>query len=78
MEGIYLKQKLRPCQIWKHGITKRALFHGWDFVSNIGVCPGGTEAYTRAIVELENGCIITVNPESIKFLDNKFDEYCWD
>lgn len=69
MEGIYFEQKLRPCQIWKHGITKRALFHGWDFVSNIG---------TRAIVELENGCIITVDPESIKFLDNKFDEYCWD
>ena len=78
MEGIYFEQKLRPCQIWKHGITNRALFHGWDFVSNIGVCPGGTEAYTRAIVELENGCIITVDPESIKFLDNKFDEYCWD
>lgn len=86
MAGIYVETKLRPCHVRvKGGTIKRALFHGWDFISEvvepspmIGGHPGGTVTYTRAIVELESGHITTVMPESIKFLDNKFDEYCWD
>lgn len=31
-----------------------------------------------AIVELENGRIIVTAPASIQFLDNEFDDYCWD
>lgn len=44
----------------------------------IGGHPGGTVACTMAIVELENGRVIVTSPSSIRFLDNKINDYCWD
>ena len=86
MAGIYLEAKLRPCYVYmKADIKKKALFHVLSFESTvvepslmIGGHPGGTVACTMAIVELENGRIIVTAPASIQFLDNEFDDYCWD
>ena len=64
---------------------EKALFHCWSFESSIvepslmiGGHPGGTVACTMAIVELENGRVIVTSPSSIRFLDNKINDYCWD
>ena len=86
MAGLKIKTELRPCYVYiKKNKKEKALFHGWSFESSvvepslmIGGHPGGTMACTMAIVELENGRVNVVAPASIQFLDNKFDEYCWD
>lgn len=78
--------ELRPCCIFINGVEKKkALFHCWDFVSNVvgasllkGGHLGGTVSYVKGIVELEDGCVILVNPDNIQFLDSKFSEYCFD
>lgn len=88
MAGLYIETKLRPCYIVdKKGkeVTKtKALFHCWDFISNvvdasplIGGHPGGTIAYVMGIVEYEDGSINLVYPQSIQFVPCIFDEYCW-
>ena len=80
---IDVRNQLRPCYVHvKPDVKKKALFHCWSFESEviepslmIGEHPGGTMSCTMAIVELENGRIITMPPASIQFLDNKFNEY---
>lgn len=75
-------KELRPC-LFKN---KKALFHRWDEVSQaveagfaIGSNPAGWLKYTLAIIELEDGKIVEVSPELIKFLDSEenFSEYCF-
>ena len=70
----------------KKGKKEKALFHGWNFVSNvvvepspmIGGHPGGVIAYSTGIVELEDGRVIEVIPTSITFCKGIFNDYCWD
>lgn len=86
MAGIQIETKLRPCYISvKKGKKEKALFHGWNFVSNvvepspmIGGHPGGTIAYSTGIVELEDGRVVEVLPTNITFVKGKFNDYCWD
>ena len=86
MVGLQIENKLRPCYISiKKGKKEKALFHGWNFVSNvvepslmIGGHPGGVIAYSTEIVELENGKVIEVMPSSITFCTGIFNDYCWD
>ena len=86
MAAIQIKTELRPCYIRScNGDKMKALFHCWSIESDvvapslmIGGHPGGTIAYTRGLVELGNGEVISVIPERIQFLDNKFNNYCWD
>lgn len=73
------------CLHQKKNEKEKALFHCWSFESSIvepslmiGGHPGGTVACTMAIVELENGRVIVTSPSSIRFLDNKINDYCWD
>lgn len=85
MAGLTIETKLRPCYIIGHkNVKKKALFHGWDFISNvvdasplIGGHPGGVIAYTAAIVELEDGSITLIHPQSIRFVPGIFEEYTW-
>lgn len=86
MAGIYVQPHLRPCYV-AVGVRKqvKALFHGWSNVSKvvepspmIGGHPGGTISYTVGVVELEGGGVTTVEPESIRFLDNIFRDYVWE
>lgn len=83
---IEIQVELRPCYVnVKKDKKQKALFHSWSFESSIvepslmiGGHPGGTVTCTMAIVELENGHVIITPPSSIQFLDNKFNDYCWD
>lgn len=91
MGGLTIETKLRPCWVinvptkrgQKQSKTK-ALFHCWDFISNvvdasplIGGHPGGVIAYTVGIVEFEDGSITMVSPQSIQFVSGIFGEYSW-
>ena len=83
---LNVQKELRPCYVYiKKNKKEKALFHCWSFESSIvepslmiGGHPGGTVACTMAIVELENGRVIVTPPSSIRFLDNKINDYCWD
>lgn len=67
---LNVKNEIRPCYVrMVRNENKKALFHGWNHSLNSG---------TRAIVELENGCVTTVIPECVQFLDNKFADYAWE
>lgn len=82
---LNVQKELRPCYVYiKKNEKEKALFHCWSFESSIvepslmiGGHPGGTVACTMAIVELENGRVIVTSPSSIRFLDNKINDYCW-
>lgn len=71
---------LRPCLIMPK--KQKGLFHGL-FPNSYIVAPslmigghnGGIVADPVAIVEVEGGNLIHVNPIDIKFLDDKFSEY---
>lgn len=88
MAGIQIQIEtiLRPCYVSiEKGKKEKALFHGWNFVSNvvepslmIGGHPGGVIAYSTGIVELEDGRVIEVMPTSITFCKGIFNDYCWD
>ena len=83
---LNVQKELRPCYVYiKKNEKEKVLFHCWSFESSIvepslmiGGHPGGTVACTMAIVELENGRVIVTSPSSIRFLDNKINDYCWD
>lgn len=85
MTGIQIETKLRPCYISiKKGKKEKALFHCWNFMSNviepslmIGGHPGGTIAYTTGIVELEDGRVLEVMPTNITFVEGIFKDYSW-
>lgn len=84
MAGIYVETKLRPCRIkYLGGKEVKALFHCWNFVSNV-LSPPLVEGHspavvagTSAIVELEDGSIKNVRPEQIVFEDTLFNDYVW-
>ena len=63
---------LRPCYIngGKDTNTK-ALFHCWCSLVDMGRTDIG------AIVELEDGTVTLIHPQSIKFSDEAFSKYCW-
>lgn len=71
---IEIKRELRPCIV--NG--KKALFHTWEHISEPmpSNCQGVISC-TMGIIEDERGNIIRVNPCSIKFIDNKIQEYCF-
>lgn len=72
-----IKYELRQCLV----DGDRALFHGWGFemkfVSNGLNQPYGNHSVSIGIVEYEDGSISTVNPNRIKFIDNKHEQYIW-
>lgn len=75
-------KQLRKCSALINGYKKKALFHCWSFNSKvvepslmIGGHPGGTVAYTTGIVELEDGKVVNLFPEHIKFTDDMFKKH---
>lgn len=52
---------LRPCYVAIGGVMEKALFHQF---TQSGI----------AIVEMEDGCVMTCNPGLIKFADGKVKE----
>lgn len=69
---------IRPCYVYakKHEKIK-ALFLGWCIQSTMGVCQGDVILYTNALVELQNGKVMRVDPTNIIFADDIFDKYTW-
>lgn len=68
------EMELRPCYILGHDTSKtKALFHCWTTIDG-GIC--GT--MTAAIVELEDGSVTLIHPQSIKFVPGIFNEYSWE
>lgn len=67
LSDITVKRELRPCLV--NG--KKALFHTWEQYSVGGI------KHLGGIIEDENGQVFRVCPSSIKFLDNKIEEYCF-
>lgn len=84
MAGLYIEPRLRPCYVTGNDTETKALFHCWSFQSDIyapsimvGGHSGGVVARMGAIVEFEDGRIITVPPESIRFVTSIFIDYSW-
>lgn len=84
MAGFYIETKLRPCYVVGPKSKTKALFHCWSFTSDlynaspmVGGHPGGCVARMRAVVELEDGEVIMVHPERIRFVPGIFNEYAW-
>lgn len=66
---------LRPCYILGHDKSKiKALFHCWTAI-DYGY--GTHNIKTAAIVELEDGSVTLIHPQSIKFVSGIFNEYSW-
>ena len=73
MAGLYIQPKLRPCYIvGVNNKRTRGLFHCWNHIND------GDISHTAAIVELEDGCVTNIRPESIVFIDNLFKDYTWE
>ena len=67
---------LRPCYILGHDESKiKALFHCWTKI-DYGM-HGMHGIKTAAIVELEDGSVTLIHPQSIKFISGIFNEYSW-
>lgn len=78
-EEVKIKLKpemdLRPCYILGHDKSKiKALFHCW---TTIDYGYGTHNIETAAIVELEDGSVTLIHPQSIKFVSGIFNEYSW-
>lgn len=78
-EEVKIKLKpemdLRPCYILGHDKSKiKALFHCW---TEIDYGYGTHNIKTAAIVELEDGSVTLIHPQSIKFVSGIFNEYSW-
>lgn len=78
-EEVKIKLKpemdLRPCYILGHDKSKiKALFHCWTAI-DYGY--GTHNIKTAAIVELEDGSVTLIHPQSIKFVSGIFNEYSW-
>ena len=69
--------ELRPCYILGHDKSKiiKALFHCWTTI-DYGI-HGMNGTKTAAIVELEDGSVTLIHPQSIKFVSGIFNEYSW-
>lgn len=79
-----LSIELRPCYIknYKTGNEEKALFHGWTHESRVkpGMLigeTGGQVESTFGIVEDENGSVLMVDPNDIRFCDHKIWEYAF-
>lgn len=78
MAGMTIDIPLRPCL----ANGKEALFHRWaDFADvKTAILQGSTPGQiwrVLAIVEYRNGTVDFVGPESLVFLDNKFEDFAW-
>ena len=73
MAGLYMQPRLRPCYIIStNNKMTRGLFHCWNHIND------GDISNTAAIVELADGSITNIRPESIVFIDNPFKDYMWE
>ena len=74
---LKLDIELRPCYILGHDKSKiiKALFHCWTTI-DYGI-HGMNGTKTAAIVELEDGSVTLIHPQSIKFVSGIFNEYSW-
>lgn len=85
MAGVNIETRLRPAYVKTiTGSIEKALFHCWSQESAIyapsvirGGHNGGVVSGMVAIVELEDGHIIKVEPEHVRFVPGEFDRYCW-
>ncbi len=63
---IKIVHELRPCRLMRSKDQySLALFHMFDADGN-------------AVVELEDGTVTTYNGNCVVFLDNKFNDYCFE
>lgn len=72
LSDITVKPELRPCLV--NG--KPALFHKWVHYTDYNLA-GKEISKPAGLVEIENGQVINANPTSIRFIDNKLQEYCF-
>lgn len=85
MAGLFMETRLRPCLVQlEDGSKAKALFHCWDYEAYVegpsllkGGSPGGQVCILWGVVEMEDGQVVGVLPQKIRFLDNKFKEYDW-
>ncbi len=61
MGDIVIRRELRPCKVRCENGERKALFHKWG--------------EPLGIVEFEDGAIAQVEPERIRFIDDRFIEY---
>lgn len=80
MAAFAIENTLRPCLVGPG--KKKCLFHGFWQNSDVydpsllkGGHNGGIVAGPVALVEIEDGHIILVNPIDIQFVDRKIEEY---
>lgn len=86
MAGLRIETRLRPAYYKEpHCTPTKVLFHCWSQESNVvrpsplkGGHPGGTISGILAIVETEDGRVMKVRPEHIRFVSGEFDGYSWD
>lgn len=81
-EEVKIKLKpemdLRPCYILGHDKAKiKALFHCWTTIDYGYGMHGMNGTKTAAIVELEDGSVTLIHPQTIKFVSGIFNEYSW-
>ena len=72
-----IEAKLRPCKIFRNREEKVGLFHRWGTTSMMNNLNGDLSTVTIAIVEVENGKVITISPDQLKFTDDKFKDFCF-
>lgn len=69
---------IRPCYVYNRKHEKiKALFLGWSTESTMGARQGDVILYTNALIELQNGMVMKVNPTDIVFADDIFNEHTW-
>ena len=67
------EMELRSCYILGNDKSKtKVLFHCWTTIDD-----GVSGIKTAAVVELEDGSVTLIHPQSIKFLSGIFNEYSW-
>lgn len=86
MAQVLPEVHLRPCLVDRGtGPHAKALFHRWAYEAYVDKTPlfrGGSRSEGQVcrlwgIVEMEDGKVTGVPPETIRFLDNKFQDYVW-
>lgn len=68
--SMEVKPYLRPCIVQFGDNQTKGLFHKWTTGND----------YDYAMVELENGCVVKIHPETMHFLDSDlyFSEINWE
>lgn len=72
MSNIEIKRELRLCLVK----GKPALFHMWEEHAEM-IEPRSVLKCVMGIIETDDGQVIRVHPNSIKFVDNKINKYCF-